>query len=511
MQVIRSVGEMKSFVGEARRAGKTLALVPTMGGLHEGHLSLVRKAKHQCDATVVSIFVNPSQFGPSEDFERYPRNLEKDIEALKPFNVSAAFVPPTEEMYPAGFGTSVDPGAISHRLEGASRPVHFRGVATVVLKLFNIVTPDLAYFGQKDFQQTVVIRDMVRDFNLDVRLVLCPIVRDADGVAVSSRNVFLNAEQRATARLLNRSLERARKLVWGGEVHAERVVGEMRPLLESDSSLRLDYIDVVDSASLNSLDRIGAGSVALVAAKVGSTRLIDNTIFGPFGASEEDLLDLAQANHALASSVRPPGLDAESLRLKVQNCRDCAAISAVVLPPREFLLKHLKTYYPDLSAVRVLVIGRDAPWNPENYVYRKPESTDRFVTKLYELVGVTGFREFAAEYLLTDAMRCHAIVSPIPEKALGNCARHLREELKLFPALRAVIVLGEDAYCQFQRFILGRASAEIVPWKERLGEQGWAAEQVGLNGLGRKPIRVFYCYHPAAGYHISPSIAKELG
>jgi pantoate--beta-alanine ligase len=297
MQVIRSVGEMKSFVREARRAGKTLALIPTMGALHQGHLSLVRRAKHQCDATVVSIFLNPTQFGPSEDLESYPRDLDKDLETLNPFNVSAAFVPSTEEIYPAGFGTMVDPGTIAHRLEGASRPDHFRGVTTVVLKLFNIVRPDLAYFGQKDFQQTVVIRNMVRDFNLDVRLVLSPIIRDADGVALSSRNGYLNADQRIAARLLNRSLERARELVWGGEISTGRVRSEMRRLLESDSRLSLDYLDVVDSSFLNPVDHIVAGCVGLVAAKVGSTRLIDNTIFGPFGASDEDLLEMSAAYH----------------------------------------------------------------------------------------------------------------------------------------------------------------------------------------------------------------------
>jgi pantoate--beta-alanine ligase len=298
MQVIRSVGEMTSFASEARRAGKSLALVPTMGALHGGHLSLVGKAKDQCDATVVSIFVNPAQFGPSEDFERYPRNLEKDLEILEPFNISTAFIPPIEEMYPAGFATTVDPGPIARRLEGASRPDHFRGVATIVLKLFHIVMPDLAYFGQKDFQQTVVIRDLLRDFNLGVRLVLCPTVRDADGVAISSRNFYLSAEQREAARLLNRSLQRARELVWNGELSPERVRAEVRRLLESDSRVGLDYVEIVDPDSLNSVDRIGAGCVVLVAAKVGSTRLIDNTILGPSGASEEDLLKILQTNHA---------------------------------------------------------------------------------------------------------------------------------------------------------------------------------------------------------------------
>ncbi|HTV54164.1 MAG TPA: pantoate--beta-alanine ligase [Terriglobia bacterium] len=310
MQVIRSVEEMKSFVGETRRAAKSLALVPTMGALHNGHLSLVRKAKNQCDTTVVSIFVNPTQFGPSEDLERYPRNLEKDVKALMPFNVSAAFVPSVEEMYPVGFATTVDPGAIGRRLEGASRPDHFRGVATVVLKLFNIVMPDRAYFGQKDFQQTVVISGLVKDFNLGVRMVLCPIVRDGDGVAVSSRNIYLAAEERVAARALNRSLEKARKLVWGGEILTHRVMGEMRRLLGSDSRVGLDYLEIVDPGSLNSVERITAGCLALVAVKIGSTRLIDNTILGPFGASEEDLLRISRANHCGAALPSPKSLQA---------------------------------------------------------------------------------------------------------------------------------------------------------------------------------------------------------
>jgi pantoate--beta-alanine ligase len=302
MQVIHSVGEMKNFAREARKAGKTLALIPTMGALHEGHLSLVRRAEHQCDVMVISIFVNPTQFGPAEDFDRYPRNFDKDLETLRSSHLSAAFVPAVEEMYPAGFATTVDPGGIGSRLEGQSRPGHFRGVATVVLKLFNILTPDIAYFGQKDFQQTVVIRHLVRDFSLDVRLVICPTIRDADGVAVSSRNAYLSAEERKAARLLSQSLKTARELVWRGEIHSERVLGEMRRLLESDPRVRLDYLAIVDGDSLDTVDRIASGCVALIAAKIGSTRLIDNTVLGPFDLTEEQLLELAQASGTHFSS-----------------------------------------------------------------------------------------------------------------------------------------------------------------------------------------------------------------
>jgi pantoate--beta-alanine ligase len=293
MQVIHSVAEMKSFVREARKAGDSLALIPTMGALHEGHLSLIHRAQHQCGATVVSIFVNPTQFGPSEDFDRYPRHLERDLDALRSAQVGGVFIPTVEEIYPASFTTTVDPGAIACQLEGVSRPGHFRGVATVVLKLFNIVTPDRAYFGQKDFQQFVVIRHLVRDLNLEVSLVVCPTVRDADGVALSSRNAYLRAEERESARLLSRSLKRAQELVRRGELNRERVISEMRRVLESDSRVRLDYVAIVDADLLNSVDRIATGNVALVAAQVGATRLIDNAILSPFDIPEDQLLAMS--------------------------------------------------------------------------------------------------------------------------------------------------------------------------------------------------------------------------
>lgn len=509
MQVIHSPEEMRRFAREVRRTGRTLALVPTMGALHEGHLSLVRKAKQQCDATIVSIFVNPTQFGPSEDFDRYPRDLKKDLDILRSFNVDAAFAPSVEEMYPKGFAAAVDPGAAATTLEGCSRPGHFRGVATVVLKLFNITTPDMAYFGQKDFQQAVVIEHMICDLNLDVRVVICPTVRGADGVAASSRNAFLNSEQRISARRLNQSLNRARELVWQGETRPALVMEEMRRVFSPDARISLDYVAIVDRDSLAPVERITSGCVALVAARVGTARLIDNAILGPFGTSEEELLQPARPSIAQrGGAVHPPGLETESLRQAIQQCRDCAAVSTVVLPPREFLAKYIKSDYVDLNAIRVLVIGRDGPWNPGNYLYRKPASQDRFVTRLYELLGVSDFSEFKSAHALTDALRCHAIISPVPEKALANCARHLRQELLLFPSLEAIVVLGEDAYHQFQRFILGRAVAEIRPWSQLLGEEGWASEDVTLEG--RNPARVFYCYHPVSAYRQSPSIAHLI-
>lgn len=311
MQVIHSIREMKAFARESRAAGRALALVPTMGALHEGHTSLVRKARQQCNSTVVSIFLNPTQFSPGEDLDRYPRNLDNDLQILRSLSVSAAFVPDLEEIYPPGFEATVDPGPVSTRLEGLSRPQHFRGVATIVLKLFNIVGPDMAYFGQKDFQQTVVIRQLIRDFNLDVRLVVCPTVRDPDGVAISSRNAYLSPQERQPAQLLNRSLKRVRELAWRGETSAGELVREMRQVLESDPRVALDYVMIVDGNFLNPVDRACAGCVALVAARIGSTRLIDNTIFGPFEATEEQLLEIGGQSHAGS------GLEPQSLRVSV--------------------------------------------------------------------------------------------------------------------------------------------------------------------------------------------------
>ena len=205
-RLITSVPDLQSYVRELRSRGRSLALVPTMGALHEGHQSLIRRAKQQCDAVVVSIFINPTQFTSDEDFTAYPRDLHKDANTLKSLNVDGIFAPPPEDIYPAEFDTFVEPGKLAAPFEGASRPGHFRGVTTIVLKLFNLVQPDIAYFGQKDFQQVQIIRRLVEDFNLNLRLVVCPIVRDPDGLALSSRNVLLSREQRQAATVLHRSL-----------------------------------------------------------------------------------------------------------------------------------------------------------------------------------------------------------------------------------------------------------------------------------------------------------------
>ncbi len=511
MRLIATAKEMNAFSRDVRAEGKSLGLIPTMGALHEGHLNLVRQARNQCDVVVVSIFVNPTQFGPGEDLNRYPRNLKGDLELLQPLRVGAVFAPSETEMYPNHFETFVEPGALAAPFEGASRPGHLRAVSTVVLKLLNIIAPDVAYFGQKDFQQALVVRRLVEDLNLSVRLVVCPTVRGRDGMAWSSRTTYLGEEDRRAATVLYRSLERAQQFVHGGEADAQKVLEEMKKVIAAEPRAQLDYVAIVEPTQLRSVERITAGTVALVAAKVGSTRLLDNLIFGPAGASPELLLQLAFTSAPMADvGVRIPGLDVESLRIRIESCRECAAFSSVLLPPREFLVKYLKQDYPDLNRVRTAVIGRDAPMNPQNLLYRNPGSTNRFVRGLYQLLGVRDFGEFRQRFVLTDAVRCHASGPRVPDKALEYCARHLREELKLFPNLDSFVVLGSDAYLQFQRFILGRPERDFKPFDEILNDHGWAAEEVSLATLTDRKLRAFYCYHPTYGYKRSPSIGHLL-
>ncbi len=511
MRVITSVSEMQDFARHLRGLGKSLALVPTMGALHEGHFSLIRHAKHQCDAVVVSIFVNPTQFGPSEDFTQYPRDLERDLDLLRPYNVDGALCPSAEEMYPEEFETFVETGQVSAPLEGMCRPGHFRGVATVVLKLFNIVRPDVAYFGQKDLQQALVIRHLVEDLNLGVRLVVCPTVRDPDGLAISSRHAYLSAEDRQAALVLYRGLCRAEELAQAGESDASRLLQEIRTVLATEPGAKLDYVAIVDPTRLQPVERVTTGCVALVAARVGSTRLIDNLILGPPGSSPEMLLQLALTARPIASThARIPGLETESLFHKVQSCRDCAAIASIRLPPREFLAKYVKRYYPDLNAVRVAVIGRDAPPNLENFLYQNPEKSNRFAARLYELLGLKDFAEFKARFVMTHAIRCHATETHVPEKALAYCVKHLLDELNLFPNLKTIVTLGEDAYLQFQTLVLRKTPAEVKPLEELLADRGWASEDVRIAELGDRALRVIYCYHHTFGYKRSPSIASVL-
>ena len=269
---------MRTASRAARRAGKQLGFVPTMGALHEGHLSLVRAARASTDVVAASIFVNPTQFAPNEDLAKYPRSFERDRELLEREGVEFLFAPSVEEMYPAGAVTWITVEGLSDKLDGRSRPGHFRGVTTVVAKLFHIVEPDAAFFGQKDAAQVAVIRRMVRDLNLPVEIVVCPIVRDPDGLAMSSRNAYLDPEQRKRALVLHRSLMRMQGLVDAGERDTARLLAAGRAEFEEERSVRLDYCELVDPDTLDPVADISNGALAAVAAFVGNTRLIDNVV-----------------------------------------------------------------------------------------------------------------------------------------------------------------------------------------------------------------------------------------
>jgi pantoate--beta-alanine ligase len=275
---LRTITAMKAACREFVRNGKTLGLVPTMGALHAGHLSLVRASKSRCNVTAVSIFVNPLQFGPSEDLSKYPRTLERDIALLEEGGVDLLFLPSVEEMYPAGAKTRVLVEELSNKLDGASRPGHFLGVTTVVSKLFEIVRPDLAFFGQKDAAQVVVLRKMVRDLDMDVELVVCPIVRETDGLAMSSRNAYLTPEQRQQALVLHRALLRVQTAVDRGERDAAKLreIGEQ--VIAEEPGARLDYFAIVDPETLDPVTDTRRGALIAIAAYVGTTRLIDNIL-----------------------------------------------------------------------------------------------------------------------------------------------------------------------------------------------------------------------------------------
>jgi len=263
-----------------RGAGKRLGFVPTMGALHEGHLSLVRAARSSSDLVAASIFVNPTQFGANEDLAKYPRSFERDRELLQGERVELLFAPSVEEMYPAGAVTWVTVEGLSAKLDGRSRPGHFRGVTTVVAKLFHVVQPDAAFFGQKDAAQVAIIRRMVRDLNLPVEIGVCPIVRAADGLAMSSRNAYLDPDERKRALVLQRSLLRAEHLAETGERNAARLVAAGREEIDKESSVRLDYFEIVNPDTLDPLEDISGGGLVAVAAVVGGTRLIDNILLG---------------------------------------------------------------------------------------------------------------------------------------------------------------------------------------------------------------------------------------
>jgi pantoate--beta-alanine ligase len=280
MKIISSVSEMQTFAEELRRSEKRIGLVPTMGYLHEGHLSLIHRAREVSDTVVVSVFVNPTQFAPNEDFERYPRDIERDTSLLHSEGVAVLFTPGVEEMYPAGFSTYVVPEGISSILEGKFRPTHFRGVATIVAKLFLIVHPHVAIFGQKDAQQSIIIKRMVRDLNFDVQIIVAPIMREKDGLAKSSRNIYLSPEERNDAVILFQSLKTAEELIHGGENNTAAIIDEVVKKIRTKKTAGIDYVAVNDAESLAEISEIQKGMPVLVslAVRFGKTRLIDNII-----------------------------------------------------------------------------------------------------------------------------------------------------------------------------------------------------------------------------------------
>lgn len=278
MKICYTVKEVREQVNEWKKEGLTVGFVPTMGYLHEGHRSLMEEARKHNDKVVVSIFVNPMQFGPTEDLESYPRDLEKDAKLCEGVGVDLIFHPEPEEMYEKGFCSYVDMNGLTTELCGKTRPTHFRGVQTVVLKLFNIVKPDNAYFGQKDAQQLAVIKRMVADLNVDVKITGCPIIREEDGLAKSSRNTYLNAEERQAALILSKSLAIGKKLIEQGEKNAAVIKKAIADNIATEPLAKIDYVDVVDFATITPVDTIGESVLVAIAVYIGKTRLIDNFI-----------------------------------------------------------------------------------------------------------------------------------------------------------------------------------------------------------------------------------------
>jgi pantoate--beta-alanine ligase len=278
MKILRTVLELRQWSRAQRAAGKTVGLVPTMGALHAGHASLIRAAATSCSQAVVSIFVNPTQFGPNEDFARYPRTFDADCALAEAEGAAAVFAPAVEDLYPAGAATFVDVEGLSSRLDGASRPGHFRGVATVVSKLFIAAEPDQAFFGQKDAAQVAVLRRMTADLLLPVEIVVCPIVRDADGLALSSRNIYLSAVERAQALVLSQAVRKVELLAASGERRAGVLLDAARELFAAVPDVRVDYIALVDWTTLEPVENAVPGTLFAVAASFGATRLIDNAV-----------------------------------------------------------------------------------------------------------------------------------------------------------------------------------------------------------------------------------------
>ena len=281
MQTINSIKEMQTFSNREMGEGKTIALVPTMGFFHPGHLSLMEEGGRRGDFLVVSIFVNPTQFGAGEDYENYPRDMEKDQKLAEETGVDVIFAPPVDEMYPSDYQTCVNVEEVTRNLCGISRPAHFRGVTTVVCKLFSIVKPSFAIFGEKDFQQLVAIRQMVSDLNIDVKIVGMPIYREEDGLALSSRNKYLTPDERKAALCLFRSLMRAKELFRQGERKTEEILSEVMSIIKAEQLAEIDYVKICDVKTLKDIEQINQETVLALAAKIGKTRLIDNIILNP--------------------------------------------------------------------------------------------------------------------------------------------------------------------------------------------------------------------------------------
>ena len=276
MKVYKNISSLIKKVREVKKQGYKIGLVPTMGFLHEGHASLIRKAWKDTDCVIVSIFVNPAQFGPKEDFKKYPRNFKKDSALCKKEGVDIIFAPEAKEMYPGGYATYVNVEKITDTLCGASRPGHFRGVSTVVAKLFNITMPDIAYFGQKDAQQAIVIKRMAGDLNMGVKIKVMPIVREKDGLAMSSRNVYLSRIERSRSQSIYRSLKSAKELFNNGERAAGKIINKMKQIIDKQPGIRIDYINAVDASDLKNVKKISNKALISIAVWVGKTRLIDN-------------------------------------------------------------------------------------------------------------------------------------------------------------------------------------------------------------------------------------------
>ena len=279
MKLVHTVNEVREQVKEWKKEGMTVGLVPTMGFLHEGHQSLIAASVKENDRTVVSVFVNPTQFGPNEDFEAYPRDIEKDSALCESTGADLIFNPEPEEMYPEGFCTYTNITGLSDALCGKSRPIHFKGVCTVVSKLFNIVGADKAYFGEKDAQQLAIIRRMVRDMNIPVEIVGCPIIREEDGLAKSSRNTYLNQEERKAALILSKAIFAGKDMVENGEKSAEKVVSSMTEIIKSEPLAEIDYVEMVDMNTMKNTDAVEGTVLCAIAVKIGKTRLIDNFIY----------------------------------------------------------------------------------------------------------------------------------------------------------------------------------------------------------------------------------------